>query len=428
MRIFLFVAFILSLAACGLTFVSKLQAKTMETVPIRAADALDSIGITTHLNYLDTSYAQIDKTSAALSYLGVTHLRDLTPPPEGASTPRTSTYLRLAKEGRRFDFVVFGGNFDPARPVRRLAELATLDPRAVEAIEGFNEIDHSPVTFRGQTGDAAAISAQKELYAAVRANSALKSVPVYDLTGLPTPDYPDAQRADYANTHLYPQNGLPPDPWFRGYISLLKVPRPKIVATEFGYASLEEKGWLVVGVGELGQAKGVLSGIFSGLENGFKRTYIYELLDERPDPSLKDRENHYGLFSATFRPKLAARALQHLTRWLSDPSDAASHFSPKPFSMELVNMPGTGHAVVIAKSNGERLVAVWNELAFWDHMTAKHINNASAYIQVGVPTGWRASEILDPIAESVITLPDASRQKIDVDLTDYPRLIRMTPR
>lgn len=395
-------------------------------VPIRTEDARATIGINTHVNYLDTSYANFPEVLNALKYIGVDHVRELSPMPWFSGAAPMGYYTELMKAGMNIDFVVPGSQVDLYKSLRPVMTLANESPKRISAIEGFNEVDHAPVTYKGQTGPDAAVAAQKDLYALVKGNPSLQHLPVYDLTGvMPLPETLSG-RADFANSHLYPQNGYPPDGWFRGMKGLTDPNKLPMVVTEFGYASMPESGWLVVGVDEIGQAKGILSGIFSGIEHGFARTYLYQLFDEKADPDNKDREWHFGLYDVHYRKKPSAIALHNLTGLLKDPSANAPTFKTTPLNLTVKGLEDAGHVVVMQKASGTYLIALWSEQIFFDHVSAKPKVTEVRPVTLTFVKPVTQVKLYDPLVKDMPSQALESGLTVHLGVPDHPILLEVT--
>jgi hypothetical protein len=326
-----------------------------------------------HLNYKDTAYADAAAVARDLQYLGIRHVRDGLPMAWSAGGAHPEDFAYIAKAGSKFDFVVGGGKaFDPDITAARADEVSTLIPGAIDAIEGFNEINNWPVTYKGATSPAAADAAMRALYAALHADPHLSGLPVYDMTGAPTP-LDLAGRADFANAHPYPHNGNPPaiaaDPDLKGHVGAS-------VITEIGNFSLPAtwpagkpwwEGYTMLGVDEESQAKSILLSYFSAAEAGIKRTYVYELLDEKTDPESKRPEFHYGLFHHDHSPKAAAVAIHNLTTFLTsaggDGPQPATDDEPPP--LKLLNAPPGAHMLYIRGGPKTWFAVVWVDAPFW---------------------------------------------------------------
>ncbi len=417
----------LSLAASILALTAA-SARAETLTPVRAADALDGIGVNTHLNYLDTAYANVQQVVAALKYIGVSQVRDASPSPWNPGAGPLSYYTYAMQQGIHFDFIAHCCQAGFGTDIGQSVDLLRQVPGGITALEGFNEVDMNPVTWMGQTGPQAAIAAQKDLYASVKGNATLKSLAVYDVTGVEH-DLPVSLtgRADHANAHLYPQNGNQPNGWFKemaGYAAAKKEP---LVITEFGYASMPESGWLVIGVDPATQAKAVVNGVLSGLEQGVKRTYVYELLDQKPDPQNKSREWHFGLFTTDYKPKPAADMLSHVTTWLTDTSANRKTFALRPLNVTITGMPASGHKLFVERGDGTGYLVLWNEAPIWDRATGKPVASPTVKVTITVPSPMAICHFYDAAvkARPLGTYRGGTRA-VTVDLPDHPIMIDMT--
>lgn len=420
MRGFLSTTALLSTAALLVIFGA--NAAPAETVtPLRAADVRSGIAINTHVNYLDTAYAKPAEVVKALHYIGIDQVREQAPTPWNNGSAPLDTYVQMAKQGIHFDFIALGGEADFGKTISQAADLNTRVPGLVTALEGFNEIDgNHNFDWFGQKGTPGGVASQKALFAAAQKSAPLKDVFIYDLTGAELMPESLKDRADYANIHLYPQNGFAPDGWFTQMGDMAHAKHNPLVVTEFGYASNLESGWLVIGVGQVGQAKGILSGLFSGFEHGVSRTYLYELLDQKPDPDNKEREWHFGVYDNQYRAKVAAVALHNVTSLLYDGGTRARTFNVRPFDLNLQGLPATGHKVVIEKADGTTVIALWNEQLFWDRATGKPVQQPPVAVTVGLPMGARPTGVYDPLQGDQPVKTFKPLQPVVVDVTDHP--------
>jgi hypothetical protein len=394
-----------------------------------AAALLDSLAVNTHINYTDTAYADVRKVADDLAWLGVHHIREGTP----TDTAPVSSYVYLAKRGIRFNLVI---RADVAQSLRQLDVLNAAAPGSVAAVEGFNEIDNFPVTYEGLKGDAAGLAAQKAIYAHVHGEPTLAGVPVYDLTGFDIERIATrAEAADLANAHFYPQNGQQPawnanggGAWLAWSIDGRRKFGLPLVVTEFGYTSMPQSGWLVIGVNEATQAKGVLNGLMDTASAGVTRTYVYELLDEKPDPQNLDGQQHFGLFRNDHSPKPVANAIRNITAILRTPGESStgSAQSGTP-AWTLTGLPPSGRSLLLQQSDGRLVLVLWNETPIWDRATGKPLQSPPVKIQIDFGKTVGRVDVYDPLVSAT---PLASRPDVRgfaVDVPDHPVLIEFTP-
>lgn len=400
-----------------------------QTRAISADALLDSIGVTIHINFTDGAYADVRKVSDDLAWAGVHHVREGAP----AESIPLSSYLWLAQHGAKFNFVILG---DIDNSLRQLDRFAALAPDSIAAVEGPNEIDNFPITYNGLKGDAAGLAAQRAIYAHVHGSAQLKGVPVYDMTGYGIAKVDTrANAADFANHHVYPQNGDQPAynangalwlPWAINSVRKYQLP---IVLTEFGYFSSPQAGWNSLGVDEATQAKGVLNGLFDAVSLGVTRTYLYELLDEKPDPQHKNNEMHYGLFRYDHTPKPSASAIRNLTAILraNATEGAANANSPNASSScVLSGMPQSARSLLLTRSDGRYFIALWNEAPFWDRATGKPLNAPPVSVQVDFGAKAGRVALYDPTVSATPLATHADLQRLAVEVPDHVVLLEVT--
>ncbi|CAL4869113.1 hypothetical protein MMA231_03404 [Asticcacaulis sp. MM231] len=417
-----------TLLGAGGAYLALCWSATAETyAPLRAQTVRDSIGVNTHINYTDGAYRRIADVITALDYLGVKHVRDSAPRlVEGGDLP-LKNYIWMSKAGIRFNLVMGGQikqSYEPKRSLLGLQALEKAQPGAIETIEEFNEVNNWPLTYQGKTGITASIAAHKATVALLRADPLLRKKPIFDMTG----DDEVAslkERGDFHNAHIYAQNGHQPLVWM-DQTGEANRGKPWVI-TEFGYASNPESGWLVIGVGEAGQARGVLNGIMDAQRHKASRIYLYELLDQKPDPEGKEKEMHFGLFRLDNKPKPAATALRNLLRIIEDRDPAAKTFKPTPLNLTLAGQPDTVQSVTLQKATGKSQIVLWNEVTFWDRATGKPIDNPSVPVRVTLPAGTHATALYDPMkqAQPIRTFND--KGVVTVLVPDYPVILEVTP-
>lgn len=394
---------------------------------------VDSIGVNVHMQYLDGPYGNVGKVMELFKFLGIRHARDVMP--DGAR----GIVRRMAYDGIRFNLFV-SGDWRKAGTLEYLRHLEANVPNSVASIEGYNEINNWQQTFEGRSGATAAVAAQKSLYAAIKAHPELKHIPVLDLTGFEMIKEPGFEYgrsldgfADIMNVHAYAQNGFQPGPWIRAgtpeHYGAAIGNLPKTL-TEFGYASAPESGWLMIGVDELGQAKGVVNGLFGAALAGYNRTYLYELLDQKPDPELKEREFHFGLFTNASKPKLAAKAIKNIVAVLkSGPADMPAPLPIEGISYEEALKPEERvpvRSLQLSRPNGAIIVAAWRETLFWDRATARP--RESPPVKAEISFGRACTSILRyDVLKSSAPEPLSPGRSATALIGDHVQLIECVP-
>jgi hypothetical protein len=396
---------------------------------------VDTIGVNTHMSYAATPYRDVPAVSRDLEFIGVRHVRDHLPLERpGGGNPAFGPMKALAARGVRFTFVVGGGGparpFDPERVVATAKRFSAAAPGSVEAIEGFNETNNWPVHYGGEKGDAAAETGMRALYQAVKADPALRDIPVYDMTGTQRVASL-AGRADFANLHPYPRNGGRARFFYKLYDRGEDQPR---VATEVGNFTLPAdwpggRAWwagsTMLGVDELTQAKSILDALFWAAQRGVTRTYVYELLDEGPDPSHRSAEQHFGLFRPDHSPKPAATALHNLTDYLkSIPADRDAG-APAEVPVRIAAETDVNQLLISGGKN-VFLAALWTNDPYWSWGAgaAGPAPSRVKRVRVDLTRPVVRAVRFDPLDGKRVTL-DVKGTALEVPVEDHPTLLEL---
>lgn len=393
---------------------------------MRSADFAAMVGVNTHIG--SDPYKNPAGIAAMLAYLGVRNVRQTSPEDDAAA----AEIAALGRIGAKFDLIVNGGG-----PVDLAAAMATVDRLApyLNAVEGVNEAAIWPIEYGGLSGVDAVVALQHDLYAAVKANPALARASVYmftlgDVDPGAFPSIGDRSAdTDFANIHSYPPNGMQPCFVIHAAIDggRTDAPSKPVVITETGFYTLpQNSGW--GGVPEAVQASYLLGLLLDEAAAGVSRTYLYDLIDDGPDPGQANREDHFGLFRNDGTPKLAATAIRNLLALLAD-RGAGAGIKPDGFSYAATGVPYdyTGNTLLFHKSGGTHVVAVWNEQQLWNPGTQTATPARHFPVSVNLHKAYGTVLVFDPTAgtEAVQTLHNVSQ--VALDLTDHPLLVEVLP-
>jgi len=380
--------------ACSLAVAPAASAHA--ATPKSAAAFRDSVGVVTHAVYYDTAYGNWPRVVAKLDELGVRHLRDgIYGNPAPAWRDWNERYFKAvdlaAAHGMRFDFIV-GKPGNPAGTIDQLLAVAGGRLRhATEALEQPNEVDHFSGT-RGWVGRLTRYS--RELYRKVKHNPSLRRLPVIGpaFGTMQGASRVGDQRAylDVGNIHPYTY-GLSPDPrrvraeLARG--STVSGRKP-VWATEAGYHNaMRGPADQQPGVSEAVAAVYLTRTFLQHFEAGIRRTYAYELLDEKPDRAGRDPEQHFGLLRRDFSPKPAYTALKNLLT-LVGPAGRRTPLRPLRLG---VRGPNDLHRLVLRKANGNYLVALWRTASMWDIKRKRAVRVAPRKVTLTLPDATRVA-------------------------------------
>jgi hypothetical protein len=392
------------------------------TQAVSAHAFVQSIGVNTHVGYErawgygNNAYDNMNMVKSALNWVNIDHVRDRFD--YDHVMPRID---ELASMGIRFCV-----NMGTGPGVSYSAEIARIAARAnvVEYVEGPNEVDRYPATFNGQTGYAAAVAEMKKLYADIHASLALNgngnSTPVLNLTFADWRNWTNvgdlSAYVDFGSAHIYPASGEPPLRWLQQGLDQqnLSTPGERMIITEGGYSTLPQ-AYNMGSVSEAVHAKYTIEYLLDAFRLGVERTYLYELLDERPDPGGYDREAHFGLFRYDGSAKPAATAIRNMMTLLADQATGAA---PATLNSKLTGQPWDTQSMLFQKSDGTFLIALWNEVNVWNANTSTHTPAASVNVVLDLPATYGATQVYDPllgtgsirslggVGNAIVALPD----------------------
>lgn len=326
---------------------------------------VNSIGTNVHLSYWHQAYGWglYSIIRPRLQALGIRHVRD-----EGVVVSMNSwmateygnlNWLHRAA-GVTFDLITAPASNTRANyrsvPLRRL--LNYIQPGAVEALEGLNEMDDHHISNWASLDR----TWQQALYRAAKSDPRSRHLAILG----PTVTHGgNAARAlgdlsafeDFGAMHPYP-GGRKPEGVATASAAVLEPANfgRRYYVTETGYhtgASNRNQPF----VSNLAMGKYVPRLFLRFFNDGIVRTYTYQLLDGTNDPWDSD---HFGLLTANGTPKPAYNALKNLIGLLADPGGGHSTGS---LSYSLNGAPATINHSLFQKRNGRFYLALWQEVA-----------------------------------------------------------------
>jgi len=386
------------------------------------ADAfVDSLGVGVHLTYYDTAYGNLPQVMARLQELGVRHVRDNLLP----SSPPTQVAAIRTLAGQGIRSTLIAGNPKTGNIPGVLGVARQVAP-SLAALEGPNEWE----LFGGGDWVGPLKRYQMDLYRAMKADAVLKHVPVV----APSLASAGAWQAlgdihssvDIGNGHPY-TGGRSPEYKLEERIADFRVNsgnRP-IWATEAGYQTSTTARNGQPGVDERIEAGLILRTYLEYFKRGIPRTFVYELVDEKPDPKGADAEWHFGLLRYDFSPKPAFNALRNLVTLLRDPGKP---FRPQPVAFKLHgNLEGV-QALTLAKRDGTVSVVLWRRVNVWDQDARRPVAVAPRPITLDLAQPIGRARVFAP-TESITpksTVSDA--RSVPVTLGPDPVVVELSPR
>ena len=436
----------------GLVVLSPCLAEEGE-IPRSAWELTDSIGMNASMPrpyYHDG--AAFKKTLGLLQELGIRHVRyDL---PQNPQSPVTGQIQDFAKAGIKSLLVsrlkVDGqGAYhcdDPVKCTSLPADVVTLihaiGAQALDGIEGPNEYADG-----SHNNDPQAYTKlyhfMVQLNQAMRADPMAKQVAIvgptldpspylinaathkpWDLWDIsPIPNFNDW--VAWANVHIY---DLPWDEsslgkkdrnWFASRLfkhnidAYRGIPLQKFYMTETGFTTSANVLKYSRAVTAETQARLVPLQILRYLEQGFKRVYLYQLMDRGIDSN--DSEQNFGIVKLDWSPKPAFVALKRMMALLQDES---SPFALKPLDFKLVSENKNIRHILIQKRNGDYFLAVF--------VTAPEADWAHSKIHLQLNKAQKSIRVFSPVVADAPIQTSSSAQDLDIDLSSQPVLIQLS--
>jgi len=406
------------------------------SVPVDARAFVDTIGVNTHLWYGDTPYVDYAMVKRRLMELGVRHIRD------GLDPAGTSTFSDrvndLGAAGIKSTLIACRVE-PPGTPWATYAQEARTRVRsALDALEGVNEPD---LVAAGQADWAGrARACQGDIYQQARdpAIGRPLAAPVLgpSLQAGNTLIGDISDRADGAAIHPYPGGTPPSGPYHRPVSSHMAevrryqfggAPVP-VVATETGYHDALNTTSAHPPVSQRAAAIYVPRLLLEYRRAGVRRTFLYELVDERPDPALGDVEANFGLFEFDWSYKPSAIALKNMIGLLDSPGSASRR--PLRYSLAGIADPdgaGTGGAVkdlLLQRSDGSYWLALWQDSKVWDENARRDIANPATPVRVSL--GRKMSLTSYRPTQGATGSERGTARSFTVDVGDDVHLIKMT--
>ena len=321
---------------------------------------LNSVGIDLHLAYGNTTYSRRQAVLDLLRELDVRHVHDAVP----LESDGLVKGLRAIARRRIGVTLVTRLKFGPQSVISAARRVVGA---RLDGLEGPNELDLS----RQQDWRPHLVSYLRRLHKAM-AKDRLR-VPLVGPSFFDESYYgriPNL-RYDAASLHPYP-GGLPPeDPLaqqvgrMRGFAS----GRPQWV-TETGYHNALGALSGQPPVSERAAATYLPRLLLAAFANGVRRTIIYELLDEKPDPAGLDPEQHFGLVRANLSPKPAFFAIRNLLSAVrSSPGSA-----PTPAPIPSISSATPFDRVVLTRGDRSRAIAIWRPVSVWNQKLRMPVN------------------------------------------------------
>jgi hypothetical protein len=393
-------------------------------MPTRSADAfVDSIGVATHLRYLDTAYSRYEAViKPRLQELGVRHIRD-----GGKDTLMFQKLNDLATLGIRSTLVM--DPRDGITPDNVINEVITPVLPSIEAAEGPNEWDVQPqLTYNGQPFPEGIRQYQTQLFNTIKNSPATSNIAVL-MPSLAIPFFAPQlgflEPLDFGNMHSYAGGNLPSQDLDTKWLPLTRVVAGNykpIMATETGWhTAIADPNPSQSPVSEAVAARYLPRLFLEYFNRAIQRTFAYELIDERPAPN---QENNFGLLRFDGSPKPAFTALQNLIGLLQDPGPS---FQLEPLNYQLNGDLNLVHHTVLQKRDRRFYVILWQEVPSFNPPTRTDINVPPQSVTLTLQVPMQQAIAYQPLISPAALWQQSNPTTLNVQVADHPLVIELMP-
>ena len=392
--------------------------------PHSAYDFVNSIGLNTHLSYFDRLYGKFPLVERELASLGALHLRDgVHLQNQDYNATLFGRWIALGKMGVRFDAVLDPRNKLGPLDGNLLDQVNRLAGNTIEAFEGPNELD---VSNQKDWTDVNR-SYQKQIFTAARGMTSAKEIKVigpslaFASNSSQIGDMTNAMNE--GNLHPYPA-GKMPSVIFPEQVNLERTMcgEDPIIFTESGYHNAINEQHDQPGVSEMAAARYIPRLFLENFAHGIPRTYLYEFMDEAPEPGLKDPQMHWGLIRADGTEKPAFAALKNLMDELRDTQEPRVL---KPLGWTLSPAGDQVHHLLLQKTNGVYDLVLWQELPSYDLQQHSDIGNPDVSVTLQLSAQARSVLAYEPVKQAAPLHSWKDVRNVPLAIPDHPLVLEI---
>jgi hypothetical protein len=370
--------------------------------------------------------------------LGIRHARDSTysREPPGRRKAVYDKYKDLAASGVKFDLTV---GYPPVDK-DALNEAIKLVGNALEAVEGLNEPDIQ----KDRSADWVSVTgaSQESLYRATKSNPSSENIPVIgpsiavgdNVQYVVDPDGDGKMEdlgayLDYGNIHSYMWAYHPfaqetrLDSWRIPQARLLAGGK-QLIATETGYNNATNDQTHGGPVTERVAAKYTTRSLLQHFKRGFVRTYVYELMDEFPDPEKNERAHNWGLLRYNGSEKPAYTALKNMIDLLEDPGPP---FKPQGLAYSTSGDMSNVHHLLLQKRDGRFYLILWLEVSSYDRDRDEEIDVPRQQVTLHLDTPIREAIIYQPNFSAAPVKKYSTPETMPLSVPDHPLIVELQP-
>jgi hypothetical protein len=389
-----------------------------------AYDFVNSIGVNTHINYFDRTYGNFQLVEGELKSIGIRHVRDgvhlLNADYNKAVYSRWS---QLGSIGIRFDAVLDPRSALGTLTRDKLNQVERLAGNTIESFEGPNELDISNIPNWVSVDR----DYQRDVYQSVKSMTGAKPIEAigpslaFASKGSFLGNISD--RVDYGNLHPYPAGKMPSSVFPEQLLLAKEVSGgKKIVITESGYHNALDDHSDQPAVSETASAKYIPRLFLENFLQGIRRTYLYEFLDEAPDPGLTNFQMHWGLLRSDGSEKPAFTAVKNLINELGDSAEPA-YVEQMTYSL---GAPNTQiHHLLLQKSDGQFFLILWQEVSSYDGKKQQDIAVSQQPVTLTLDHSARSISTYEPTAQAQLQQIYTNVAKVSLEVPDHPLVIQI---
>jgi len=399
-------------------------------VPAQSARAFgDSVGVNVRLTHIDTpAYQDFGPIAYRLRELGVRYVNDSLCPTCEYQVQRLQ---QLAALGIRANLAVGWLSGGPASIAAGLEAVRTRLRNSIASFSTINEPDISgDPDWIAHTRDF-----QMELHRQIKADPFLSQFPLIG----PSLVIRESRAAlgdlspylDRGNLHPYP-GGTPPLrnlPDEQQLMAAVSGSKP-LQITEVGYHNDLASADPHRPASEQATAIYMPRIALEAFRFGIERTYIYTFADlfspaQAAQHGISASENSFGLLRWDLSPKPSFYALRNVLRAVD--GDSAPVANPGGMRLAVEGAPPDLRQLLLRSADGSYALVLWRDISVWDWTAVRDLAPAPDRVEVTMGEPVTLARRFDPVSSDTETRRWTDPQRIPLDLTGTPIVLRLRP-
>jgi len=411
---------------------SQLHAAVEQAKP--SDDFVESLGVVIHLPYTGGAYGNYTGLiKPKLVELGVRYIRDgiVVRGSQGGRDAFATKLLDLQSTTGIKAVLAFSGD-----DMTTVSNFLTSCSAAVVGVEGPNEPDLSKYNFiyngngwQGgvQVGQGWAVGAknyQTALFNLINNTPAFANWDIQQMSmgwgGNSSTVGNHEAYADFGNFHWYVQAAYPPElpsqlDWLTNNARIIS-PIKQLMPTESGYPAVSAASEAVHG-------RYIMRTLCEGFRKNFKRTFIYELIDE-------NTTDKFGLLRNDTTPRPAFTGIKNLVALLKD---SGTIFTPGSLNYTVTDSSTTYPAdsaglrrFLVQKRDGRFLLVIWHA-AKSGYGNGNPVPVTDRSVTLGFASTYGSIKTFLPLSGTSAVQTFTNRSSVVVSVPDHPLVVEITP-